>query len=113
MNRIEVNSKIWTRTAKSAILPVGILMLVLLMVVPIPAFMLDMFFITNIMISLAVLMVALNAQKPLDFSAFPTVLLFATLFRLASTSPRRASCWSTAMRAKPPPAMSSRRSAPS
>ena len=34
------------------------------------------------MISLAVLMVALNAQKPLDFSAFPTVLLFATLFRL-------------------------------
>ena len=36
----------------------------------------------NITISLAVLMVALNAQKPLDFSAFPTVLLFATLFRL-------------------------------
>jgi len=41
-----------------------------------------MFFIMNITISLAVLMVALNAQKPLDFSAFPTVLLFATLFRL-------------------------------
>ncbi len=52
------------------------------MVVPIPAFLLDAFFILNIMISLAVLMVALNAQKPLDFSAFPTVLLFATLFRL-------------------------------
>ncbi|MBL7599055.1 FHIPEP family type III secretion protein, partial [Escherichia coli] len=40
------------------------------MVVPIPAFLLDAFFILNIMISLAVLMVALNAQKPLDFSAF-------------------------------------------
>ncbi|WP_296615689.1 flagellar biosynthesis protein FlhA [Sphingomonas sp.] len=52
------------------------------MVVPIPAAMLDIFFVTNIAISLAVLMVALNAQKPLDFSAFPTVLLFATLFRL-------------------------------
>jgi flagellar biosynthesis protein FlhA len=52
------------------------------MVVPIPAFMLDIFFVANIAISLAVLMVALNAQKPLDFSAFPTVLLFATLFRL-------------------------------
>ena len=44
--------------------------------------MLDIFFVANIAISLAVLMVALNAQKPLDFSAFPTVLLFATLFRL-------------------------------
>ena len=68
--------------AKSFALPGAILLLVALMVVPIPAFLLDAFFILNIMISLAVLMVALNAQKPLDFSAFPTVLLFATLFRL-------------------------------
>ena len=68
--------------ARSFALPGAILLLVALMVVPIPAFMLDIFFIMNIMISLAVLMVALNAQKPLDFSAFPTVLLFATLFRL-------------------------------
>ena len=67
---------------RSTALPVAILMLVLLMVVPIPAFLLDGFFVLNIMISLAVLMVALNAKKPLDFSAFPTVLLFATLFRL-------------------------------
>ncbi|WP_243848422.1 flagellar biosynthesis protein FlhA [Sphingomonas insulae] len=52
------------------------------MVVPIPAFLLDIFFVANIAISLAVLMVSLNAQKPLDFSSFPTVLLFATLFRL-------------------------------
>ena len=67
---------------RSAALPLAILLLVVLMVVPIPAAMLDVFFVTNIAISLAVLMVALNAQKPLDFSAFPTVLLFATLFRL-------------------------------
>ncbi|MBO9713918.1 MAG: flagellar biosynthesis protein FlhA [Sphingomonas sp.] len=67
---------------RSFALPLAILMLVALMVVPIPAFLLDAFFIMNIAISLAVLMVALNAQKPLDFSAFPTVLLFATLFRL-------------------------------
>src|SRR6201996_5317545 len=69
--------------ARSAALPVAILLLVVLMVVPIPAAMLDLFFIMNITISLAVLMVSLNAQKPLDFSAFPTVLLFATLFRLS------------------------------
>ncbi|PKP90440.1 MAG: flagellar biosynthesis protein FlhA [Alphaproteobacteria bacterium HGW-Alphaproteobacteria-16] len=68
---------------KGFALPVAILMLVVMMVVPVPTFLLDMFFIMNIVISLAVLMVALNAQKPLDFSAFPTVLLFATLFRLA------------------------------
>jgi len=69
--------------ARGFALPGAMLMLVVLMVVPIPAFLLDVFFIANIMISLAVLMVALNAQKPLDFSAFPTVLLFATLFRLS------------------------------
>ncbi|MCW3834834.1 flagellar biosynthesis protein FlhA [Sphingomonas canadensis] len=67
---------------RSFALPLAILMLVALMVVPVPSALLDIFFIMNIMISLAVLMVALNAQKPLDFSAFPTVLLFATLFRL-------------------------------
>ena len=68
--------------ARAAALPLAILLLVLVMVVPIPKQLLDLFFIANIAISLAVLMVALNARKPLDFSAFPTVLLFATLFRL-------------------------------
>ncbi|WP_445194073.1 flagellar biosynthesis protein FlhA [Sphingomonas sp. Tas61C01] len=67
---------------RAAALPLAILLLVVVMVVPIPAALLDVFFVANIAISLAVLMVALNAQKPLDFSAFPTVLLFATLFRL-------------------------------
>jgi flagellar biosynthesis protein FlhA len=68
--------------ARGMTLPLAILLLVLVMVVPIPAALLDIFFVANIAISLAVLMVALNAQKPLDFSSFPTVLLFATLFRL-------------------------------
>lgn len=68
---------------KAALLPVAILSLVLLMVVPVPAFLLDVFFILNIGISLIVLMVAINTRKPLDFSAFPTVLLFATLLRLS------------------------------
>ena len=68
---------------RGSALPLAILLLVVLMVVPMPSAMLDVFFVANIAISLAVLMVSLNAQKPLDFSAFPTVLLFATLFRLA------------------------------
>ncbi|MFN3749475.1 MAG: flagellar biosynthesis protein FlhA [Sphingorhabdus sp.] len=74
---------VWKQLATSAALPAAILALVLLMVVPVPALLLDVGFVTNIMISLAVLMVALSAARPLDFSAFPTVLLLATLFRLA------------------------------
>ncbi len=82
MQAILSNPKSILPALRGSALPAAILLLVLLMVVPIPAFMLDIFFVMNIMISIAVLMVALNAQKPLDFSAFPTVLLFATLFRL-------------------------------
>ncbi len=64
-------------------LPVGIFTLLALMVLPIPVLLLDIFFVLNIAISIAVLMVALNARRPLDFSSFPSVLLFATLLRLA------------------------------
>ena len=64
-------------------LPAGILTIIVLMVVPIPAMMLDVFFVLNIALSVAVLMAAMNAEKPLDFSSFPSVLLFATLLRLA------------------------------
>jgi flagellar biosynthesis protein FlhA len=71
-------------TASAALtLPIGIFALLALMVLPIPALLLDIFFVLNIAISIAVLMVALNARRPLDFSSFPSVLLFATLLRLA------------------------------
>jgi flagellar biosynthesis protein FlhA len=83
MTPSQVKTKIWMSAAKGAVLPIATLMVVLFMMVPVPAILLDIGFITNLMISLAVLMVALNAAKPLDFSSFPTVLLFATLLRLA------------------------------
>ena len=67
--------------ARGAALPLAILLLVCVMVVPIPAVLLDVFFVLNIALSVAVLMAAMNAQKPLDFSSFPSVLLFATLLR--------------------------------
>jgi flagellar biosynthesis protein FlhA len=82
MQAMSLSPRAFVPSLRNFALPLAILMLVVLMVLPIPAFLLDVFFVTNIMISIAVLMVALNAQKPLDFSAFPTVLLFATLFRL-------------------------------
>ncbi|MFA7604632.1 MAG: flagellar biosynthesis protein FlhA [Novosphingobium sp.] len=67
----------------SLALPGGILTLIVLMIVPVPAFVLDISFVLNIALSIAILMAALNAAKVLDFSSFPTVLLFATLLRLA------------------------------
>lgn len=63
-------------------LPVAILMLLMMMVVPLPAVLLDIFFTTNILLSLLILMVSLHTFRPLDFSSFPTVLLFATILRL-------------------------------
>ena len=66
-------------------LPLGILMLVAMMVLPLPSFLLDIFFTSNILLSLLILMVAMNAFRPLDFSSFPTILLFATILRLGLT----------------------------
>jgi flagellar biosynthesis protein FlhA len=54
-----------------------------LMIVPLPAFLLDIFLATNLTISLAILLVCLYTIHPLDFSVFPSVLLVTTLFRLA------------------------------
>lgn len=73
----------WTRLAGAAALPAAMLILVALMVIPVSPIILDISFVANIMISLLVLMVAMQASKPLDFSSFPTVLLLATLFRLS------------------------------
>lgn len=63
--------------------PILILMILAMMVLPLPAFVLDILFTFNIAISVLVLMVAVNTQKTLDFSVFPTVLLVTTLLRLS------------------------------
>ena len=63
--------------------PLLILMILAMMVLPLPAFVLDVFFTFNIAISVLVLLVAVNTQKTLEFSVFPTVLLVTTLLRLS------------------------------
>jgi len=63
--------------------PVLILMILAMMVLPLPAFVLDLLFTFNIAISVMVLLVAVNTRKTLDFSVFPTVLLVTTLLRLS------------------------------
>jgi flagellar biosynthesis protein FlhA len=63
--------------------PVGIVMIVVMLVVPLPAAVLDLLIALNITAALLVLMTAMFVHKPLDFAAFPAVLLVMTLFRLA------------------------------
>jgi flagellar biosynthesis protein FlhA len=63
--------------------PLLILLILSMMVLPLPAFILDLFFTFNITLSIIILIVALFTKRVLDFAAFPTILLFATLLRLS------------------------------
>lgn len=63
--------------------PMLVLLILAMMVLPLPTFMLDVLFTLNIALAMIVLLVSLNARRPLDFSVFPTVLLLTTLLRLA------------------------------
>jgi len=69
--------------SSSLVIPSVLFCIIMMMVVPLPPFLLDLFFTFNITLSLVIAMICINALKPLDFSSFPTVLLFATLLRLA------------------------------
>ena len=64
-------------------IPIMLLMLLGMMILPLPAFLLDVFFSFNIALSIVVLLVGVYALRPLDFAVFPTILLLATLLRLA------------------------------
>ena len=63
--------------------PLLVLALIGMIVLPVPPFALDLFFTFNIALSLVVILMAVYTQRPLDFSVFPSVLLIATLLRLA------------------------------
>ncbi len=63
--------------------PLVIVMILAMMVLPLPPFVLDLLFTFNIALGIIVLLTAMYAVKPLDFAAFPTVLLLTTLFRLS------------------------------
>ena len=64
-------------------IPVVVLVIMAMLVLPLPPLLLDFLFTFNIMCSLVVIMIAISTRKPLEFSSFPTVLLFATMLRLA------------------------------
>jgi flagellar biosynthesis protein FlhA len=62
---------------------IGIVAILIVLFLPVPAFLLDMGLALSIALSVVILMVALWIPRPLDFSAFPTVLLIATMLRLS------------------------------
>ena len=62
--------------------PVGVVGIILLLVVPVPAPLLDVLIVVNILLALVILLTTMFVKKPLDFSVFPSLLLVATLFRL-------------------------------
>ncbi|MDF2814124.1 MAG: flagellar biosynthesis protein FlhA [Paenibacillus sp.] len=68
---------------KDLVILIGIIGIVMMMIVPIPLFLLDFLLIINIAIALIIILIAMNTQDALEFSIFPTLLLITTLFRLS------------------------------
>lgn len=64
-------------------MPIFIVLILAMMVLPLPPFLLDLFFTFNIALSIVVLLVSSYTKKPLEFAIFPTILLVTTLMRLA------------------------------
>ena len=77
----------WFNTNKSLVqgvsAPIMVVTILAMMVLPMPAWLLDTFFTINIAVALMVMMVAAYMTRPLDFAAFPSVLLLTTLMRLS------------------------------
>lgn len=64
-------------------IPALVLLIIAMLILPLPTVLLDILFTLNIMIALIVIMISIHTERPLDFSSFPSVLLFATMLRLS------------------------------
>jgi len=83
MNLLNANYFSKLKRIKSSIaMPILLLAMLAMMILPLPKLVLDILFTFNIMLALMMLLTCLYALRPLDFSAFPTMLLVATLLRL-------------------------------
>lgn len=83
MNSLKLPDWLSAQNNKALAAPVIIIMMLAMMVLPLPAFVLDIFFSFNIALAIIVLLTSLYTVKPLDFMAFPTVLLVSTMLRLS------------------------------
>ena len=64
-------------------IPAVVMLIIAMLVLPLPPLLLDILFTFNLLVGLVVIMIAIGTRKPLEFSSFPSVLLFATMLRLA------------------------------
>lgn len=80
---LDIWNRIKTLPLKSVGTPILVLMCLGMVMLPMPAFLLDMFFTFNITISMLILFVTIYTKKPTEFASFPSVLLIATLLRLS------------------------------
>lgn len=83
MNNLNLPPWLATLATRSSAAPLLIVMLLAMMILPLPPIVLDIFFTFNIALSILVLMIGLHTSKPLDFMAFPSVLLMTTMLRLS------------------------------
>ena len=83
MNSLKLPRWITGMGTKALAAPLLIIMMLAMMVLPLPAFVLDIFFSFNIALAIIVLLTSLYTVKPLDFMVFPTVLLVSTMLRLS------------------------------
>ncbi|MCU6433209.1 flagellar biosynthesis protein FlhA [Undibacterium sp. Jales W-56] len=83
MNSLKLPAWMSIFSNKAIAAPVLIIMMLAMMVLPLPAFVLDIFFSFNIALAIIVLLTSLYTVKPLDFMVFPTVLLVSTMLRLS------------------------------
>ncbi|MFC2950093.1 flagellar biosynthesis protein FlhA [Virgibacillus sediminis] len=61
---------------------IGVILIIVMLVIPLPGWILSIFILVNITLSLIVILIAMNTHEPLQFSVFPTLILLLTLFRL-------------------------------
>jgi flagellar biosynthesis protein FlhA len=83
MNAFAARMGISMPRLKPLTVPVVIILILAMMILPLPTLLLDMLFTFNIAVAMLVLLVTVYTVKPLDFAAFPTVLLLTTLMRLS------------------------------
>lgn len=83
MNSLKLPAWMTGQGSRAVAAPLIIIMMLSMMVLPLPAIVLDIFFSFNIALSIIVLLTALYTVKPLDFMVFPTVLLVSTMLRLS------------------------------
>src|ERR1700761_3935548 len=67
---------------KGMLFPLGFISLLLVILVPLPQFVLDLLLVCNITLSVIILVTTIYVQSPLEFAVFPSLLLAVTLFRL-------------------------------